>query len=63
MINKIDDGIATLDFADFCIIMEDKTQENDPENHFRDAFRVFSKDDQGEHLITVYSSLARVYSS
>ena len=50
LINKIDDGSATLHFTDFCILMEEKTSENDSETHFKDAFRVFSKDDQGEYL-------------
>ena len=52
MVNKIDDG--ALCFADFCILMEDKNEDNNPENHFRDAFRVFSKDEQGGWWLSVY---------
>ena len=53
-VNKIDDGVAALSFADFCILMENKTEEINPENHFRDAFRVFSKDEQGGWWLSVY---------
>ena len=47
MINKIDDGSATLDFKDFCFVIKEKTREMDTETHFKDTFRVFSKDDEG----------------
>ena len=48
MINKIDDGTATISFNDFCKLMGEKTKEIDPETHFKDTFRVFSKDEEGE---------------
>ena len=48
ILNKLDGGIATLTFHDFCILMDEKTEEADQETDFRDAFRVFSKDSQGE---------------
>ena len=48
MINKIDDGTASISFTDFCHLMGEKTKEIDPETHFKDTFRVFSKDEEGE---------------
>ena len=48
MINKIDDGSASLDFPDFCLLIGEKAKELDPETHFKDTFRVFSKDEEGE---------------
>ena len=48
MINKIDDGSASLDFTDFCTLIREKTKEVDPETHFKDTFRVFSKDEEGK---------------
>ena len=48
MINKIDDGTASISFKDFCKLMGEKTKEIDPETHFKDTFRVFSKDEEGE---------------
>ena len=48
MINKIDDGTASLAFPDFCLVVNEKAKENDPETHFKDTFRVFSKDDEGK---------------
>ena len=47
MINKIDDGSASLAFTDFCALIREKTKEVDPETHFKDTFRVFSKDQEG----------------
>ena len=47
MINKIDDGSASLAFADFCLLIGEKATELDPETHFKDTFRVFSKDEEG----------------
>jgi Ca2+-binding EF-hand superfamily protein len=46
MINKIDDGSASLSFPDFCLLIGEKAKELDPETHFKDTFRVFSKDDE-----------------
>ena len=48
MINKIDDGSATLSFSDFCLLIGEKAKEMDPETHFKDTFRVFSKDEEGD---------------
>ena len=48
MINKIDDGTASLNFPDFCLLINEKTKELDPETHFKDTFRVFSKDEEGD---------------
>ena len=48
MINKIDDGSASLDFPDFCLLIGEKAKELDPETHFKDTFRVFSKDEEGK---------------
>ena len=50
MINKIDDGSASLNFGDFCLLMSEKTVEVDPETLFKDTFRVFSKDEDGERI-------------
>ena len=47
MINKIDDGTASLAFEDFSLLMREKTKEIDPEILFKDTFRVFSKDEEG----------------
>ena len=49
LINKIDDGSGTLDFNDFCVVIKEKNKELDSETHFKDTFRVFSKDDEGEN--------------
>ena len=56
MINKIDDGSASLNFGDFCLLMSEKTVEVDPETLFKDTFRVFSKDEDGENQ-TIFSSI------
>jgi Ca2+-binding EF-hand superfamily protein len=48
MTNKIDDGSASLTFSDFCLLIEEKAKELDPETHFKDTFRVFSKDEEGD---------------
>ena len=48
MINKIDDGSASLAFPDFCLLIGEKAKETDPETHFKDTFRVFSKDEEGD---------------
>ena len=50
LINKIDDGSGTLDFNDFCVVIKEKNKELDFETHFKDTFRVFSKDDEGENF-------------
>ena len=50
MINKIDDGSASLSFRDFCLLLREKTKEMDPETHFKDTFRVFSKDEEGRKI-------------
>merc|ERR1712013_519788 len=47
MINKIDDGSASLTFPDFCLLIAEKSKELDPETHFKDTFRAFSKDEEG----------------
>ena len=47
MINKIDDGSASFAFPDFFLLIKEKTKELDPEIHFKDTFRVFSKDEEG----------------
>ena len=51
LINKIDDGSGTLDFTDFCLVIKEKTKELDSETHFKDTFRVFSKDEEGEEML------------
>ena len=54
MINKIDDGSASLSFPDFCLLIREKAKELDPETHFKDTFRVFSKDEEGEENIEAF---------
>ena len=51
MINKIDDGSASLTFPDFRLLVGEKAKELDPETHFKDTFRVFSKDEEGEDTV------------
>ena len=48
MLNKIDDGSGVMDFDDFLLVMREKGKEVDMEIHFKDAFRVFSKDKDGK---------------
>ena len=43
-------GSASLAFPDFCLLRAEKAKELDPETHFKDTFRVFSKDEEGEIL-------------
>ena len=57
MINKIDDGTASLNFEDFCLLMSEKTVEVDPETLFKDTFRVFSKDEEGKVIEQKYGLL------
>jgi len=47
LINKIDDGTGVLTFEDFCSILQEKNKEFDSEQHYKETFRVFSKDDEG----------------
>ena len=66
MINKVDDGTASLDFEDFCLVLREKAKEIDPETLFKDTFRVFSKDKggkKGEEDIHVIFNNGRLYSS
>ena len=51
MINKIDDDSASLSFSDFCLLIGEKAKEMDLETHFKDTFRVFSKDEEGDDNI------------
>ena len=60
LINKIDDGSGTLDFSDFCLVIKEKTKELDSETHFKDTFRVFSKDEEGENLDTEVDNLENI---
>ena len=48
MLNKIDDGSGEIDFQDFLLVIREKSREVDMEIHFKDAFRVFSKDAEGK---------------
>ena len=60
LINKIDDGSGTLDFSDFCLVIKEKTKELDSETHFKDTFRVFSKDEEGKNLVTEVNDLENI---
>ena len=53
LINKIDDGTGTLDFNDFCVVIKEKNKELDFETHFKDTFRAFSKDDEGDDMTRI----------
>ena len=50
MLNKVDDGSGVMDLDDFFLVMREKSKEVDMEIHFKDAFRVFSKDKDGEKI-------------
>ena len=41
----------TLDFSDFCLVIKEKTKELESETHFKDTFRVFSKDEEGRDIL------------
>lgn len=51
MINEIDDGSATVDRDTFCSLVLEKYRDIDQETLFKDTFRVFSKDNEGESWI------------
>ena len=51
MINKIDEGTDSLSFEDFRLLLGEKSKEMDLETHFKDTFRVFSKDEEGRTKI------------
>ena len=48
MTNQIDDGSGTLNSSDFTLLVLEKNKEIDPETLFKDTFRVFSKDNEGD---------------
>ena len=50
MINKIDDGSASLAFADFCLLIGEKAKELDPETHFKDILICMILTETGEKL-------------
>ena len=54
MINKIENGSGVVDFEDFLLFMREKNKETDMEIHFKDTFRAFSKDDDGEDWIYAF---------
>ena len=41
------DGSGFVEFAEFCVMMYKKLQDQDNENDLKETFRVFSKDDEG----------------
>ncbi|XP_063428902.1 calmodulin-like [Mytilus trossulus] len=48
MVNEVDaDGNGTIDFPDFLTMMAQKITDTDSEEEFREAFRVFDKEDNG----------------
>ena len=61
LINKIDDGSGNMDFNDFCLVMKEKTKEMDPEIHFKDTFRAFSKDEEGKRFSYIKILLFRFF--
>ena len=49
-INNVDDGSGNVSFQDFCSILTELHKEFDTEELFRNAFRAFYKDEEGEEL-------------
>ena len=49
MTNEVDDGSGTVCFQDYftIVLSKFKETETDIETHYKDTFRVFSKDDEG----------------
>ena len=46
-INNADDGTGNVDFNSFCNVLRELHSETDPEAVFRNAFRAFFKDEEG----------------
>ena len=47
-INKVDDGNGNVSFEGFCSILTELHKETDTEAEFKNAFRAFYKDEEGE---------------
>ena len=60
MINKIDDGTASLAFEDFCLLLREKSKETGPETLFKDTFRVFSKDEEGDEVNDIFTETENI---
>ena len=46
-INKVDDGSGNVSFEEFCSVLNDLQKETDTEAEFKNAFRAFYKDEEG----------------
>ena len=42
---------GSLDYEEFLQVMGEKNRETDVEIHYKDTFRAFSKDDDGEIIV------------
>ena len=49
-INKVDDGNGNVSFAGFCSILAELHKETDTEAEFKNAFRAFYKDEEGNDI-------------
>ena len=47
VINKVDDGSGNVSFDSFTTIIRELASETDPEAVFKNAFRAFFKDEEG----------------
>ena len=46
-INNVDDGTGNLNFESYCNVLRELHKETDAEAVFKNAFRAFSKDNEG----------------
>ena len=49
-INNVDDGNGNVSFEGFCSILTELQKETDTEAEFRNAFRAFYKDEEGDYF-------------
>ena len=48
-INNVDDGHGNVSFEGFCSILTELQKESDTEAEFKNAFRAFYKDEEGNN--------------
>ena len=49
-INNVDDGHGNVSFQGFCSILTELQKETDTEAEFKNAFRAFYKDEEGDYF-------------